>query len=111
VYKQPNFEELYNNWVKHGYDKWYKPSVDRLNDDKGYSFSNIQLVTWKENSDKQHKVDSIPIKVVDTTTGNTTICKSKTEVRKKFKTDRRTIARYIDTNSVYKNLKFYSINI
>ncbi len=50
---QSNFKELYNNWVKNGYQKDFTPSIDRLDESKGYSFNNIQLVTWKENYMKE----------------------------------------------------------
>jgi len=49
IYLQPNFEELYNNWVKSDYKKEFKPSIDRLDDYKTYSLDNIQLTTWKKN--------------------------------------------------------------
>jgi len=49
VLSHPNFDELYNNWVESGYKKKLKPSIDRLNNDIGYTFNNIQLVTWEEN--------------------------------------------------------------
>ena len=48
LYKH-NFKELYDKWVDSGYNKYLKPSVDRLNDFKPYTFSNIRLVTWKDN--------------------------------------------------------------
>lgn len=48
-----NFEKLYNDWVNSGFEKAIKPSVDRLDDFKPYSFDNIRLVTWKENRKKQ----------------------------------------------------------
>jgi len=47
-----NFKTLYNNWVKSNYNSNLKPSVDRLNDERCYSFSNIRLVTWHENNKK-----------------------------------------------------------
>jgi len=56
---QPHFEELYNNWVESGYDKSIRPSIDRLDDYKPYTFSNIQLMTWRENN-KKYK--AVPIK-------------------------------------------------
>lgn len=47
------FKELYDAWVASGYDKWLKPSCDRIDDYKGYSLDNIRLTTWKANKDKQ----------------------------------------------------------
>jgi len=44
------FNLLYNNWVNCGYVKDLKPSLDRLDDYKPYTFDNIQLGTWWENN-------------------------------------------------------------
>lgn len=53
VFSQPNFETLFNEWVASGFDKWKKPSIDRIDEKLSYNFSNIRLVTWRENLDKQ----------------------------------------------------------
>lgn len=53
--KQPTFDEFYDEWVKSGYDRWKKPSVDRIDDYKSYTFDNIQLMTWRGNNNKAHK--------------------------------------------------------
>ena len=45
---------LYDAWVLSGYAKNLRPSVDRLDDSKGYSIGNIQLMTWGENNAKSH---------------------------------------------------------
>jgi hypothetical protein len=52
---QVNFEELYLNWIKSDYSKDLRPSVDRLDDYKGYSLSNIRLITWIENNNKGYR--------------------------------------------------------
>lgn len=49
---QPLFERLWNEWVDSGHLKHMKPSVDRIDDYKGYSMDNIQLMTWGENNKK-----------------------------------------------------------
>lgn len=48
-FTQDIFIKLFDNWVYSGYDKNEAPSIDRIDDYKGYSFDNIQLMTWKEN--------------------------------------------------------------
>ena len=55
---QPNFEKLYEEWVNSNYDRWLKPSPDRLDETKPYSLSNLRLVTWYDNAEayKQKKV-------------------------------------------------------
>lgn len=49
------FKGLYDNWVLGGYKKDDKPSVDRLDDHKGYSFKNIKLGTWLSNRKHQYR--------------------------------------------------------
>lgn len=49
------FKSLYDNWIDSGKEKDLKPSVDRLDDFKGYSFDNIRLGTWLDNRRHQHK--------------------------------------------------------
>jgi hypothetical protein len=58
VLQQTQFHTLYNVWVNSGYLSDNKPSIDRINDYKGYCLSNIQLTTWKENNLKG-KVDKV----------------------------------------------------
>jgi hypothetical protein len=58
----PKVIELYEEWVKKDYNTWYRPSVDRLNDDLPYTWDNIQFITWKENNDKS--ISSKRIRVI-----------------------------------------------
>lgn len=53
--QQYRFNVLYQNWVASGYSTALKPSVDRLDDDKGYALNNIQLLTWTENNQKGYE--------------------------------------------------------
>jgi len=48
----PLANALYSAWRLSGYRQGLRPSVDRIEDDKGYSFGNIQLMTWAENKEK-----------------------------------------------------------
>tara|TARA_R110000822_G_scaffold23066_4_gene71606 strand:+ start:4911 stop:5504 length:594 start_codon:yes stop_codon:yes gene_type:complete len=50
-----HFKSLYDSWVRSGWIKSKKPSIDRINDFKGYSFSNIKLGTWASNIKHQHQ--------------------------------------------------------
>lgn len=54
LFSQPHFQEIFDGWITSGYDKDWKPSVDRKDDELGYSKHNIQLITFKENMDKQN---------------------------------------------------------
>lgn len=49
IKKQKNFLQLFKEWEKSNYDTFKKPSIDRLDNSKGYNFDNIELVTWEEN--------------------------------------------------------------
>lgn len=51
--KGNGFDALFNRWVESGHDTNLKPSVDRIDDFKGYSFDNIKLGTWRDNRDHQ----------------------------------------------------------
>ena len=46
---QGAFHEIYSRWVEGEYEKYLSPSIDRIDNSKGYEFGNIQIVTWKKN--------------------------------------------------------------
>ena len=46
------FQDIYSNWVNNGCQYYDKPSIDRIDPDKGYSMDNIQVLTWRENREK-----------------------------------------------------------
>ena len=51
---QDLFHKLFNEWVSCEYDTNKKPSVDRKDDYKPYSFDNIQIMTWEQNRNKYY---------------------------------------------------------
>lgn len=53
-FSQKIFHELYDYWKEGRYEVMLAPSCDRIDDSKGYSLSNIQLITWGENKQKAH---------------------------------------------------------
>lgn len=53
VYSQSKFNVMFIEWEKSNYNKNMSPSIDRLDDEKPYTLSNIQILTWFENSRKQ----------------------------------------------------------
>ncbi len=55
VLKQSMFTELFNQWVASGYKTRLIPSVDRLRNDIGYTFDNIQLMSFVGNMKKNHE--------------------------------------------------------
>lgn len=44
-----SFLIAFNGWVESGYNKKFKPSPDRIDSNKGYSFKNINWTFWKDN--------------------------------------------------------------
>jgi len=50
VNSQDNFQYLWENWVKSDFKSGLIPSIDRLDNSKGYNFENISLTTWDENN-------------------------------------------------------------
>ncbi len=53
LYSQPKFHRIYDNWKRLDFQKDYRPSIDRKENDIGYTMANIQIMTWKENDKKE----------------------------------------------------------
>lgn len=46
------FIRLFNRWLKNNCQSNLKPSFDRIDSNKSYSFDNLQIITWEENNKK-----------------------------------------------------------
>ena len=55
VRAQPGRAEMFKSWSNSNYDINLTPSIDRLDENLGYIFSNMKLVTWQENNSKEHQ--------------------------------------------------------
>ena len=49
VLNHPDFDSLYAAYVSSGYNKYFAPSIDRLDDNVGYTKDNIRLVAFIDN--------------------------------------------------------------
>jgi hypothetical protein len=49
ILNNPEFNKIYQEWIDSGYKKNNRPSIDRLDNNLGYSFDNIRLTNWNEN--------------------------------------------------------------
>jgi hypothetical protein len=59
--EQDNLNKLLKDYRDSGGEKELSVSIDRDNDDLGYSFDNIKLGTWKENDDKERMRKRKPV--------------------------------------------------
>lgn len=50
--EQTHIHRLYGRWKRSGYQTDRRPSVDRIDPLRGYSFDNMQVITAKENRKK-----------------------------------------------------------
>jgi len=57
ITNQYHFELLYDNWVSSDYNRWSRPSCDRIDNTKSYTFDNLRLTSWYDNH-KQGCIDS-----------------------------------------------------
>ena len=49
----PTYIELHDAWIASGCKVQLVPSADRIDNSKGYTLSNIQIMTWEENRLKE----------------------------------------------------------
>ena len=50
--QQTDLKYLMFAWKRNGYKSPWRPSVDRIDSKKPYSFSNMRLITWRANREK-----------------------------------------------------------
>jgi len=58
IINQKLFHSLFKKWEECDFDTDLIPSIDRIDDDIGYTMANIQLMTWAENREKGFTTNS-----------------------------------------------------
>lgn len=96
------FDLLYTNWVNCGYLKDMKPSIDRIDDDKGYSFKNIQIMTWGENKTKAN---------IDIRSGKLTHGNKPQKAVLQFTKDGKFIKEFVSSNEAYRQTNIHVSSI
>lgn len=89
--KQANFNTLFSNWIKSGFEKNLYPSVDRIFDNESYTFGNMQMMTYEENHLKQSFKRSKPVIQLDKEGNYLNRFKSIAEVTRRFNVSRGSI--------------------
>ena len=51
-----NYSKLHKAWTDSGYNRKLSPSLDRVDNDRGYDIDNIQIITFSENVSKDFSV-------------------------------------------------------
>jgi len=51
---EDKFNQLYENWKTNGFTRKLTPSIDRIDNSRGYEADNIQWLTVTDNSRKHH---------------------------------------------------------
>ena len=90
------FKELYDIWKNSNFNKKLKPSCDRQDDYKNYSFDNIKLTTWDNNNKNQ---------ITDRYMGRSTsgkICKKLLQLD----SNKNLIAEYVSFSSARRSMKY-----
>ena len=44
--------KLFEQWKNNNYQSSYRPSINRIDNNKTYTFDNIEIITWEENNKK-----------------------------------------------------------
>jgi hypothetical protein len=60
-----DFLTLYNDWEAAEFEPDLRPSCDRIMDNHGYSFENIQWMTFRDNISKPKQLQQLRIAVFD----------------------------------------------
>jgi len=83
VQKQNRCRTLFDTWKCAGYGTDFRPSIDRLDNLKSYSFDNVQLTTWCENNANGREYRRVRVIRTDAETGIMVVYQSITEAAKK----------------------------
>lgn len=50
-----DFLTIYFEWVQSGFNRYYSPSIDRMDSSKGYLAGNLKWLSYADNSEKNNR--------------------------------------------------------
>lgn len=53
--KHPSFKKLFKTWLQNDCPNKLRPTVDRINPRQGYILTNMDWVSWSENTSRSNK--------------------------------------------------------
>ena len=98
------YDLIHRYWEESGFDRFKRPSVDRLDDQRHYYLENIRLTTWFANDKKYKESVKIPLIVTNIRTKNKIECESLKEASVILGIHPRTVKKYADNGKLVKGL-------
>lgn len=96
-WSQNNSNYLFKNWAEYGCAKNLKPSIDREDLSKGYEFSNMRIMTHRENHHRQSLMRGAFVQQVDEDGNVVAIFPSMNQATQTLKLSRSAIPRAVKT--------------
>jgi len=104
-----DFIRLYNKWVDSGYKQDLRPSCDRIMDNHGYSFGNIQWITFRENLSKPKGLQQKRIAMLDKSGSVIAVIFGINNAEKLLNTSSNTINNLIKTGEYLNGYKYVEL--
>ncbi len=101
-----NFLTQYQLWRENNYQRKYAPSIDRIDNTKGYSLDNLRFISQAFNSIKDKLK---PIKIISSCTGEMHKFNTTTQAAAFLGAKRATIKKYKNSKKHYKGWKIHEI--
>jgi len=104
--KDSSFTRIYNEWVDSGYDKELTPSCDRILDNHGYSFENIQWLTYRDNLSKPKGLQQIRIALLNRANSPVAVFFGLNNASKILSISTQKLTELLNSGEIYRDYKY-----